>query len=253
MTSAIGSSVMSAAMYSGMRRLDLSQMVDNLFTKIDTKGQGYIDKTELQTALDQMSSDGTTSDTSSSSSAPSVDELFTALDSNGDNQLTQQEMTEGLKKLAAEFESQSSNTGIGGMPPPPPPPPPSDTSDTSDGLSKSELTTMASDLAETDSIAASSLTQLVQSFDEADTNQDGKISIQEAMAFQAKTDSSSTTSTASSASSATTSSSTTLSSGSQNQGSDVALMRRIGQLLSAYGGFNQDFGLSGTSSLSVAV
>lgn len=256
MTSAVGSSMMSSQAYLSTKSSNLSKMVDDLFTKADTDSNGSIDKTELQAVFDQVASSDATSETSSSTA--SVDEIFKAFDSNSDNLLTKQEMTEGLQRLAAEFESQFGNVNVGSMPPPPPPPPPaSGGTDDSDGLSKTELTAAADEASQSGSPLASSLNQLVESFDEADTNQDGKVSIQEAMAFQAKMDSSSATSDTSSststASASDTSSSTSASSSSQDDASSsVIFMKRIGQLLLAYGGINQDFGLSdSTTSLSV--
>jgi Ca2+-binding EF-hand superfamily protein len=210
-------------MYSGMQRPDPSKMVDNLFAKIDTRNQGYIDKTQLQAAFDQMPSNGAASGTSSSAS--SVDQIFKAFDGNGDNQLTKQEFTDGLKKLADQFESQSGSMGMGGMPP-------------MMGGSVGGMSTSAADQGgATGPGAAMAGLSETKTYDPADTNQDGTVSVEELLAYQAKTSSSSTASA--------TSSSVTASSASQNNG--IALMKQIGKLLSAYGGPNQDFGLSGTA------
>ncbi len=224
MTSAIGFGMSQVGYSSSMQRPDPSKMVDKMFSKVDTNSDGNISKDEMQTVFDQISSDGTTSGTSTSAS--SIDDVFKALDSNGDNLLTKQEMTESLHKLAAEFESQAGSMDMGGMPPPPP-------MGDSEGLSKDDLTA-----------AASSLTTLSQNFEAADTNSDGKVSFEEAQAYQAKTTSSSTTSATSSS----------VASSSESQNNAGAMMQKIGELLrAAYGGgANQDFGLSSTTnSLSV--
>jgi hypothetical protein len=108
MVSVAGSPQMSSMMYPATPRPDISKdvskAVDRLFSKIDTNNQGYIDKNQLQTAFDQLSSSG--SSTGNSTRSTSVDGLFKALDSNSDNRLTQQEMTESLQKMAVELGSQ---------------------------------------------------------------------------------------------------------------------------------------------------
>jgi len=56
----------SSMMYSNMKTAqcpDTSKMVDDLFVKLDTKGQGYLEKSDLQTAFSKVSQ----SDRSSSS------------------------------------------------------------------------------------------------------------------------------------------------------------------------------------------
>jgi Ca2+-binding EF-hand superfamily protein len=221
----------SSVMYT---RPDPSKMMDKLFSKIDANTDGSISKDELQTALDQMPSDGTSSTTSSSASN-AVDQIFKASDSNGDNLLPQQEFADGLKKLAAQFESQSGSTG--GMPPGGMPP-----GEMSGGMSKDDITNMATEVGKTDSTAASQLNDLAANFDVADTNKDGKVSMQETMAYQEKQQSSSTTS----------SSVTSSSSGSQSQSNLSALMKQIAQLVKTYGMFDQTPGLSTASNLSVA-
>lgn len=87
------SNISSSSAYSGMQRPDPAKMVDKMFSTLDTTGKGYIDKADLQTALDQTSSNGKSGNT------PSVDEVFKKLDSNGDGKITKQEMTDGVKNL----------------------------------------------------------------------------------------------------------------------------------------------------------
>jgi len=206
-------------------------MTDSLFSKIDTKGKGYIDKTDLQTAFDQISS-------SSDSSSASVNDVLSALDGNGDGQITKEEMTAGLKTLTEQLDSQFNSARTSqarGMDAPPPPPPGND-----QGLSKDQLSKMASN-ATSGSQQATDLGKLVQNFDAADTDQDGKVSFQEAMAYK-----NSSSSTSSTTSSSTSTSSTT------GQISDASVMKRIMQLIHAYGALNQGSTQS-TSSSSLSV
>ncbi|MGZ5779881.1 MAG: EF-hand domain-containing protein [Burkholderiaceae bacterium] len=176
MTSAIGG-------FSGgswaMQRPDPAKMVDNLFSKVDTKNQGYIDKADLQSAIDQISSDSTSN---TSGSTASVDDVFKKLDTDGDGKITKQEMTDSFKKLADQLDSQFNQSrmnmamGAGQMP---------GMGDGADngGLTKDQLTSMASQVGSKNSEMSSRLTNLVNNFDKADTNGDGKIGADEAMAF----------------------------------------------------------------------
>ena len=85
-----------------MQRPDPSKMADNLFSKLDSAGQGYIQKVDLQSALDKVStasssSTNTTNTTNTTSSGgSSVDDLFSQLDGNGDGKVTKDEFSSSL-------------------------------------------------------------------------------------------------------------------------------------------------------------
>ena len=229
MLSSIGSSVASSWM------ANTSQMVDKLFSQIDTKNQGYIDETGLTSALQQVSGSST-----NSSNGVSADELFTHLDTNGDGKVTKQEMVNAMKKMEAELQSQfdrmrtNGAMGANGSGAPPPPPPPSDDA----GFTKDELTAQLQQIGSTDSKRSSLLTDIINNFDKADTDGDGKVSFKEAMAYkQASSTTGSTSTTASSSSSTATSSSDT----------DAKVLRQIMQLMHAYGVFGQNSSQSTTS------
>ena len=207
MSSAIGgaggcSSAMMGGM-NGMQRPNPSKMADQLFSKLDTKGQGYIEKSDLQSAFDQVLSK------SSSGNTPSVDDVFKALDGDGDGKVTKQEMSDSVKKLADQLDSQFQSMRMSGN---------------GGGMSKSDISSMAES---TTGSASQTLNTLAQNFDAADTNRDGKISAQEAMAFQASNE-------------------TTLSS-SGAQSDDARVMARIMDLMASYGVFNQDRQASGST------
>lgn len=68
----------------GMQRPDPSKMAENLFSQLDTSGQGYIQKGDLQSAFDQLSS----SSSDSSSGSTNIDDLFASLDTNSDGKVT---------------------------------------------------------------------------------------------------------------------------------------------------------------------
>jgi Ca2+-binding EF-hand superfamily protein len=190
----------------GMQRPDPSKMADKLFSKLDTKGQGFIEKSDLQSAFDQVSSK------SSSGNTPSVDDVFKALDGDGDGKVTKQEMFDSVKKLADQLDSQFQSMRMsgkgGGM--------------GSGGMSKSDIASML----DSTGSASQKLTDLAQNFDAADTNHDGQISAQEAMAYQASNE--------------TTSSSNV-------QSSEARVMARIMDLMVTYGALSQDGKVSGST------
>lgn len=228
--SSIGSvSSYSSAVISGMggrARPDPAKMAEDLFAQIDTKGQGYIEKSDLQSAFAQISS------SSGSESSVSVDEVFGQLDGDGDGKVTQDEMTTSLKKLADELDSQFDQMrmaggmgGPGGMPPAPP--------RDDAGFSKDELESQLDEIGSSDSKRSTLISSIVGNFDKADTDGDGKVSFKEAMAYdqtsQGSTTSSSTSSTSSTASSSSGSATST-------DSSDLAVMKRIMELMHAYVG-----------------
>lgn len=196
---------------SGMNRPAPSKMVDDLFSKLDTTNKGYLEKSDLQSALSQSPGSGSSSGTSSS---PNVDEIFKKLDSNGDDKLTKSEMTSGMSSTAQAGKG-------GGTPPPGGMPPPG-----AGGANS------ASGTSSTSSTQSSSSTK---TYDPADDNQDGKVSEQERIAYaQAKQDKAS----ASSDSSATSSTSTS---------SDAKVMKQIMNLMHAYSSFDGSTNNSGLS------
>ena len=197
----------SSAMMCGMngtQRPDPSKMVDNLFSKLDTKGQGYIEKSDLQGAFDQASS-----------KTPSVDDIFKALDGDGDGKVTKQEMSDSVQKFADQLVGQLQNMrmgdkggGMGGM----------------DGMSKSDVSGMAESATGS---AAQKLTDLVENFDAADTDQDGNVSVQELMAYRVSNE--------------------TNSSSIEVQSSEARVMARIMDLMATYGAFDQNEQTTGSA------
>lgn len=203
-----GSSAMMQSM-GAMKRPDPAQMADELFSKLDTSGQGYIEKSDLKNAFDKSSS-------TSTSSQANVDDLFSTLDGDQDGKVSKQEFSDALKKVSDELDSQMMDKRLGrsgGMPPPPPPGGGPD-------LSKDELTSMVSEIGSSDSEATSSLTDLINNFDQADSNGDGKVSFQESQEFRQSSSASSTSSETSSSASA--------------DANDV-IMKQIIKLMQAYG------------------
>lgn len=217
-----------------MQRPDPSQMVSKLFSKLDTDKQGYIEQSDLESALSSLDS---------SDSSTSAAQIFKQLDSDSDGKVTQDEMTSSLKALAEQLDSSfnaSRTTGMGamgGMPPPPPPPEGED-----EGFTQDELTTLASEIGETDSARASLMSAIAADFDTADSNGDGKVTASEAMAYEQSQNTDTTTSTSSVASASDAE--------STSDASQLEVLRQIMQLMHAYAGPESSYSISSSLSIS---
>lgn len=202
----------------GMKRPDASEVASQVFSKLDTKNQDYLEKSDFVSALQSLDQSGS----SKASSSASADDLFSALDSDGDGKITKSELTDTLKQVEQQLDQQFQQMRVqggmqaGGMRPPPPP-------QDDQGLTKDELTTRASEVSSSDSKQADFLNSVAASFEKADANQDGKVTFKEAMDFKKSQE--------------TSSSQTDTSSASQSSNSPLsdAISQRILQLISAYG------------------
>ena len=215
-----------------------SQMASQLFSRIDTKSQGYIEKSDLATAFSQISA--------KASDTTSVDDVFAALDSDSNGQVTESEFSSVLSQLQEQLDSQFSQMrmegkggsggpqGMAGMPPPPPP-------GDDAGFTKDELSSQLEDIGSTDTQRSSLISNIVDNFEAADSDGDGKVSFKEAMAF----DEASKSTTSSSATSTTETAQAAAS-------TDAQVMMKIMQLMHAYGS-GQDQQQSGVASLLSAI
>ncbi len=94
----------------------VSNWTDSVFSKLDTKNQGYIEKADLQTALGAAGGDGDQS--------VDIDSTFSALDGDDDGKVTKSELTEAMTKLSDQLNAQFDASRVsGGMQPPSSPPP----------------------------------------------------------------------------------------------------------------------------------
>lgn len=221
-----------ASLYSGVNgaqrnqpRLDTTQLAENLFAKLDADQQGYFEVSDLESAFSEL---GTGAEISAS-------EVFTRLDSDEDGKITENELASSLKALADELDSQYNTMRMSGMDAmggargmPPPPPPPSQGED--QGLTQNELTSISETT--TDSQLADLLGTLASNFEAADANRDGRVTHEEAMTYQSSNSTSDASSVTSGASS-----------------NEATIMRRIMELVRAYG--SEDSQPSLISSLSV--
>lgn len=155
----------------------VTEMADQVFSQLDSSGKGYIDKADLQAATQQL-----TSASASGKASSSVDQLFTALDPDSSGQVSKQEFSDSLQKMAdqldqqrqgSRMESAIAEAGLGGQP----------------GAAGAQGMGSGSKPASG-----------VQAFEPADTNQDGKVSAAEELAYQQTQASQATTPPGSSAS-----------------------------------------------------
>ncbi|MFZ2972044.1 MAG: EF-hand domain-containing protein [Ferribacterium limneticum] len=188
-----------------------SQMASMLFSKLDTKSQGYLEKSDLAAAFSQI-----TTNASQSTSSTSAEDVFTALDSNSDGKVTKDEFATVLAKLQESVSSQFGGPmqGPGGMPPPPP-------ADDA-GLTKEELTSQLESVDSSDTKRTELINKIVENFEAADTDSDGKVSFKEAMAYDKSTESTSASDTGTATATTTA------------NNSDAELMMKIMQLMHAY-------------------
>jgi Ca2+-binding EF-hand superfamily protein len=197
-----------------------AQLSSKFFSALDTKSQGYLEKSDFVSAFSKISGDS--SDTSS------IDEIFSALDSDSDGKVTQSEFTSTLSKLQEELDSQfnqmrmqggGGNGGPQGMGGRPPPPPASD-----DGFTKDELSSQLEAIGSSNSQQSSMISNIINNFDAADSNSDGEVSFTEANAYDKASQSSQGSS----------------SSVSATDNSEAKIMMKIMQLMHAYGSANED-------------
>lgn len=219
-----------------------AQMMSQLFSKLDTKSQGYLEKSDLASAFSKIAAKG------GSSSSTSVDDVFSALDTDSNGKVTESEFSSTLSKLKEQLDSQfnamrmqgggghGGPQGMSGMPPPPPP------QGKDGGFTKDELQSQLDEIGSSDSQRSSLISKVVNNFEAADTDQDGKVSFAEAISYDQSSQSTATTT-----SSTGTTGSTSAASSANN--SDAQVMRKIMELMHAYGNFGQDNQSTGLSSL----
>lgn len=205
----------------GQQATSATMATDSFFSQLDIANQGYIDQSQLSSAMG--------GDASSNNSS----QLFSALDTDSDGKLTKEELAASLEKQFADargqFETRMATQGggkgqhgqHGGMMPPP-------TENDDEGYTAEELTAL-SQSEETDSKRASLMATLAENFSAVDTDADGKVTRSEGMAYQKsqKQASSNTSSTATTASSVTDSSSTNSTSNTLSLQAQLEAMMRL--------------------------
>jgi Ca2+-binding EF-hand superfamily protein len=149
----------------------ISQMRQNFFNKLDSNGDGSIDKTEF-------------ADVFSGTSGTSADDIFSKQDANGDGSISKDEMNAAMDKMDEQMKKNSPPMGMmGGIGP----------SGTSTSSSSDDETSGIFDSLDTDKDGSVSISELLAAtgdkstankiMNEIDSNKDGKISKDENDAF----------------------------------------------------------------------
>lgn len=150
-----------------------------VFQKLDSQQKGFLEQADFSAALSQLQQ---SADDDQSAA------WFSQLDADQDGKLTSDEfstaVSEQLYNAQGKFGMQgsASPTMPQGMPPMGPPP------GEDGGKTVDELTAMVEELSATDSKAAAGLQSIIDQFDSADQNKDGKVTMQEAQALKQQQD-----------------------------------------------------------------
>lgn len=144
----------------------LASQANDVFSALDSNQQGYLTQEDFAGVLSQLQG---SSDSDQSSS------WFSQLDADQDGQLTATEFSQGV--------SEQLYNARGMMGPPPGMPPQGQPPMDDQGKTVDELSAMLEDEDES-SPMATDLKALIEQFSAADTDQDGKVTHQEAMAFK---------------------------------------------------------------------
>lgn len=134
---------------------------------------------ELTAQLEEID-DG---DSARASLISSIIENFDIADTNEDGRVDREEAMAYDQDTSSETTTanrQNQTEAMGAMPPPPPPPP---GGNNDEGFTLEELTAQLEEIGDTDSERASLISSIIENFDAADTDGDGKVSMDEAMAY----------------------------------------------------------------------
>lgn len=155
--------------------MNISSISSTLFARLDTQQKGYLDKSDLETAL--------TATQAQSDPESGAATLFTALDGDGDGKVTQTELTTGLQNLSDALMQDLHRTGAGhcgGGAPPPGGPGGPEGKDT--GFTQDELEEIVS-ASSTDDPRTKLMSAVADNFAAADTDGDGRVTGAEAHAW----------------------------------------------------------------------
>lgn len=219
------------------QRFDPSSMVDQVFSKIDTQGKGYLDATDFQAAFEQISSKV------GSKLGAGVEKALSVLDGDGDGKISSTELSDRLTTLV---ESLGVIPGMDGKQLP-------SAAENEVGFTKDELTRQLAGFRAADQPNAVEiprvdfLTNLLREFDATDSDGDGRVNFDEIMTLGQQSSQgigSGETDTFFAGSHATASNAT-------SESDNAKLMRTIMQLMHAYDASGQES--DATESLSVSV
>ena len=192
----------------------LTEAAANLFGKLDSQNKGYVEQSDFSSLLSGLQND---------EASTKSEELFSSLDSDGDGQLTSSEFSDNFSNLL--YSAQGTMGAMGARPAPP----------EDSGKSKDELTAFLEELEQEGEKSTQGLQSLLDNFDTADTEGDGKVTMLEAKSFR---ESQQTESSLASE----------VSTGSdQSERISKLLSRTMQQLMDTYGGLTKTSSQSGSA------
>jgi len=162
-----GSSAWAAYASANKQKTQTSSVVDKLFEKLDTNQQGFLDKSELQATLSANVG-------GNSGQSASADEMFNAMDADGDGKITKQELGNTLESIMGKMDNLAASMRVHGG---------RDKQGVDEGFTKDQLTQMAQGSSATDSKSSAFMSAIAANFEQADSNGDGKVNRDEAMAY----------------------------------------------------------------------
>lgn len=191
-----------------------TEAAGQLFGQLDSQNKGYLEQSDFSSLLNGLQN---------KEAKAKSEELFSTLDSDSDGQLTSTEFSDNFSNLLYSAQGM-----MAAMEPRPAPPQDS-------GKSKDELAAMLEELGQENETATEGLQSLLDNFDTADADGDGKVTMQEAKSFRQsqQTESSSVA--------------TQVSSSDQSDGISKLLSRTLQQLMDTYGGQTKITAQSGSA------
>jgi hypothetical protein len=225
-----------------------TETLDRVFSNLDTDGKGYLDASDFETAFAALGLDESGEKSDGNLTLPGVEDVVAALDMDGDGKVSSDDLTEGMRSLTDSLsflQGRAETWGseaLGGMPPPP-------STDQAAGFTQEELTSQMETLTAagaTEDDGAVLLSSILSQFNTADADDDGRVSGAEAMSFGQTLRSSTTQDDSETQATEDTTASTSGTTGS-TASSELLVMRRIMQLMSAYGSSYHSNGSSSES------
>lgn len=195
-----------------------SQISQNIFSKLDTEGQGYLSQEVLSSAFGSLNSSAADSDAES---------LVSAMDSDSDGQISKSELTKGVENLIGQLRGSQQRPigglgGLNGLGPMNGMPPFSLLGSDEEGGITAEQAANIAQSTENEGLSKM-MNHLSENFDQIDTDADGIVTKEEGMAYKVERFNGQV--------------------GELSSGFDLTAMQNVAKLIAAYG-----FGESETES-----
>jgi Ca2+-binding EF-hand superfamily protein len=147
-----------------------TQTADTLFSQMVGSDRDYLEASDLEAAIGQLSG------VSGSAGDSDASELLAALDTDADGKVTREEFSDSMQQVLDRIDSEFARLRMqSGL----------DETTGPAGFTQAEMAQQLADLGSEDSARSASLSGIVENFAAVDTDQDGRVSLPEAMAYNA--------------------------------------------------------------------